>query len=136
MRGSPAQLGLSFCRDAALRQLCHGFGCDLREGELHRADAGLRPLAGGQESRDLGEAAPAALDFIGRGPVGEAQCLRHFRCRARAIEPPAGGIGDGLDQPERTERHAVVVAGEPGLAARHQAIGAGKRDGHRPPVDV
>jgi hypothetical protein len=65
-----------------VRQLRHAFGRDLGKGELHRADACPRLLARGQQLRDIGEAAPAALDFVGRPPIGEAQRLRHLRLGA------------------------------------------------------
>jgi hypothetical protein len=60
------------------RQLRDAFGRDLREGELHRLDASLRPLAGGEQLRDPGESALAALDFVRCRPVGEAQGLCYF----------------------------------------------------------
>jgi hypothetical protein len=45
---------------------------------LHRVDAGLCPLASAEQLRDAGKSALAALDYVGRVPVGEAQGLRYL----------------------------------------------------------
>jgi len=125
-------IGIVFLQGSGVRQLRHAVGRDLGKGELHRADASLCPLAGGEQLRDVGEAAPAALDFVGCRPISEAKRLRDLRCRTQAIAPAAGGVGGGIHQPHRAERHRVIVAGEPGGTTRDQAVGVGKRDGQRP----